>query len=339
MKNYILKSKKRSEIIILINEALDILESVGVPFESKTPKALESMALSFMAVAGIKKSWKEAKSLKNNWHLTTRQVIDFINTYYVDESTERKISSGSYDDIRRKHLKILVVSDLIINSGKNPNAATNDPTRGYSLDTDFQKLIICYSTAEWIIKLKLFTKNRKPLSEILERKRNIEKISVTLPGDKIIELSKGDHNQLQREIIEEFLPRFGKGTEVLYIGDTLKKILHIEKEKLASLNFFKLSHEELPDIIAYNKKKNWLYLIEAVHSSGTISELRLLELKKLLKKCTAELIFVTAFISSSEFRKWLPEIAWETEVWTADKPDHLVHFNGDKFMGPYKSNE
>lgn len=93
----------------------------------------------------------------------------------------------------------------------------------------------------------------------------------------------------------------------------------------------------MPDIIAYSKKNNWLYLIEAVHSSGPMSEIRVYELKKMLKDCTAELIFVTAFLTRTEFRKWIIDIAWETEVWTADNPDHLVHFNGNKFLGPYKS--
>jgi type II restriction enzyme len=329
MKSFVTKSIKSENIQKLINEALDILEKVGIPFEGKTEKALQSMALSFLAVAGVTKSWKEAKSLKEGRHLTTREIIKYINENY-----EEKISSGSYDDIRRKHLKLLVLADLILNSGKNPSAATNDPTRGYSLDTEFKALLRFYNTKEWDIKLKLFVKNRRPLAEILERKRNIEKIPVKLPGNKIINLSKGEHNQLQREIIEEFLPRFGNGCEVLYIGDTANKILHIEEKKLNDLHFFKLSHDELPDIIAYDKLRNWLYLIEVVYSSGPMSETRVLELKKLLRDCKAELIFVTTFISRSEFKKWILDIAWETEVWTADNPDHLVHFNGHKFLGP-----
>jgi hypothetical protein len=106
-------------------------------------------------------------------------------------------------------------------------------------------------------------------------------------------------------------------------------------DELNALKFFELAHDKLPDIIAYSKSKNWLYLIEAVHSSGSINELRRLELKTLCQNCTAEIIFVTAFLSRNEFRKWSSEIAWETEVWIADNPDHLIHFNGDKFLGPY----
>lgn len=112
--------------------------------------------------------------------------------------------------------------------------------------------------------------------------------------------------------------------------------MHIETEELEKLNFFELSHNELPDIIAFSKKNNWLYLIEAVHSSGPMSETRVLELKKMLKDCKAELIFVTSFLTRAQFKKWMLDVAWETEVWIADNPDHLVHFNGHKFLGAYK---
>jgi BsuBI/PstI restriction endonuclease domain/BsuBI/PstI restriction endonuclease HTH domain len=332
MTAFIKKSAKTSLNQKLINEALDILQKTGIPFESKTEKALQSMAMCFLAVAGVTKNWKQAKGLNENRNLKTRDIIKYINEHY-----EENISSGSYDDIRRKHMKLLLLADYILNSAKNPNAATNDPTRGYSLHPDFKNLITYYNTSEWEIKLKLFLKNKTSLAEILTRKRNIVKIPVTLPGGKEIQLSQGGHNQLQREVIEEFLPRYGKGCEILYIGDTSNKILHIEEKRLEKLGFFKLSHDELPDIIAYNAEKNWLYLIEVVFSSGPMSEERVFELKKMLKKCKAHLIFVTALTSKADFRKWSMEIAWETEIWMADSPDHVAHFNGDKFFGPYKS--
>src|SRR5207253_781907 len=126
-----------------------------------------------------------------------------------------------------------------------------------------------YGTAEWSKQLKVFNKDKPNLSEILLRKRNIEKIPVKLPSGKPLELSLGEHNVLQKAIIEEFLPRYGNDCSVLYIGDTSNKSLHMEAEELKKLNFFELSHDELPDIIAFSKKHNWLYLIEAVYSSGT----------------------------------------------------------------------
>jgi hypothetical protein len=329
MKNHISNSKKSKAVQKIINEALDILESVGIPFNAKSERGLERMAVCFLAVAGVTKDWKKAKSSEDNIHLKTRDIINIINKNF-----EENISSGSYDDIRRKDLKLLVLADIVLNSGVNKGSATNDPTRGYSLHPDFKKLIIDYKTAHWSKSLKAFTKNKPNLSETLARKRILDKIPVKLPNGKPIELSLGEHNILQKKIIEQFLPRFGSDCEVLYIGDTSNKILHIEEAELKKLNFFELSHDELPDIIAYSKKKNWLYLIEAVHSSGPMSETRVLELKKMLKNCKAGIVFVTTFLTKADFRKWMLDIAWETEVWTTDSPDHLVHFNGHKFLGP-----
>jgi len=332
MKDYISKSTKSKPVQKLINEALDILESVGIPLSTKSERGLERMAVCFLVVAGVTKDWKKAKSTDDNVHLKTRDIINIINKNF-----EEKISSGSYDDIRRKDLKLLVLADLVVNSGVNKGSATNDPTRGYALHSEFKDLIITYKTDKWNKTIKKFTKNKPTISEVLKRKRNLDKIPVKLPNGKPLQLSLGKHNILQKEIIEQFLPRFGNDCEVLYIGDTSNKILHIEEGELRKLNFFELSHDELPDIIAYSKKNNWLYLIEAVHSSGPMSEMRVLELKNMLKNCKAELIFVTAFLTRAEFRKWMIDIAWETEVWIADNYDHLIHFNGNKFLGPFKS--
>ena len=326
MKKYISKSTKSISVQRIINEALYILESVGIPMNTKSERGLERMAVCFLAVANITKDWSKAKESTN---LKSRDIINFVNKFF-----QENISSGSYDDIRRKDLELLVLSDLIVNSGVNKGSATNDPTRGYALHSDFKKLITLYKTDNWDKSLKSFNKKRPNLAELLSRKRNLIKIPVKLPNGKPLDFSLGKHNELQKEIIEQFLPRFGNDCIVLYIGDTSNKLLHIETEELKKLNFFELSHDELPDIVAYSKKNNWLYLIEAVHSSGPMSETRVLKLKKVLKDCKAELIFVTAFLTKAEFRKWMLDIAWETEVWTADNKDHLVHFNGHKFLGP-----
>jgi hypothetical protein len=326
-------AEKPEKIRTLIEEALIILESVGLPLNKKGERALEVMAMSFLAVAGVTKSWKEAQGQTEHRNLKTRDIISYINENYFEN-----ISPGSYDDIRRKHLKLIVLADLIINSADNPSASQNNPTRGYTLDNDFKELIKHYGTGDWDIKLKLFNKNRPSLSDILARKRDTKKIRITLPSGHILEFGQGSHNQLQREIIEEFLPRFGFGCTVLYVGDSSNRFLHKDDDKLSELGFFDLADDLLPDVVAYNEEKNWIYLIEAVHSSGAMTEERIYELQKLLKDCKGDLIFVTAFISRTELRKHIKDIGWESEVWTADNPEHLIHFNGGKFLGPYRHN-
>jgi len=324
-------ASKSLEIQELINHALFILENFGIPIDG-TSRRIEKMAIVFLAIADIKSKsdFKSAKDLINDkFALGTREIIDYINSNF-----EEKVSRGSYDDIRRKDLKLLVLGDIALSS--SPNSDRNDSTRGYGLNPIYADLLRDYPSKNWSTKLKIKLKNVEPISEKLKRNRKIIKIPAVLPSGKKLDFSPGPHNKLQKAIIEDFLPRYGCGSKVLYVGDTAEKFLHLDKEELKRLNFFEVARTELPDVVAYSKKKNWLYLIEAVHSSGAISEVRLLHLKKITKACRAEIIYVTAFLDRKTFRKFIADIAWETEVWIADNPDHLIHFNGDKFLGPYK---
>lgn len=324
-------NEKTLQVQKLINTALYILDKFGIPLDT-TPRRLERIAIAFLACGDIKKitDFKKARDLNSGHALKTRDII-----IYVNKNFSEKISSGSYDDIRRKDLKLLTVSEIVLQS--SPNSATNDSTRGYSINPTYAELIRNFGAKNWEKMVSDLLKDIEPLNKKLKREREIAKVNVTLPSGGKLTFSAGEHNDLQKSIIEDFLPRYGYGAEVLYVGDTSDKYLYLEKEKLEELNFFEISHEELPDVIAYSKKKNWLYLIEAVHSSGPISELRLIQLQKLTKNCKADIVYVTAFLDRTKFRQFIADIAWETEVWIADNPDHLVHFNGDKFLGPYKT--
>lgn len=324
-------SQKTPQIQELINTALYILETFGIPLDA-SPRRLERMAIAFLACGDIRQpaDFKNVKDLSSGYSLKTRNIIIYVNNHFGES-----ISSGSYDDIRRKDLKLLTVAEIVLQS--SPNSATNDSTRGYSINPTYSELIRSFGAKNWEEKVSNKLKSIEPLSKKLKREREIAKVNVTLPFGGRLTFSAGEHNDLQKAIIEEFLPRYGHGAEVLYVGDTSDKYLYLEKAKLEELSFFEISHEELPDIIAYSKEKNWLYLVEAVHSSGPISELRLIQLQKLTSSCSAEIVYVTAFLNRTKFRQFIADIAWETEVWIADNPDHLVHFNGDKFLGPYRN--
>ena len=317
----------------LINQALQIISAFGVPM-NETPRRLEKMALALLALADVKKysDWSKAKDAADGRALTTRQIIDYENKYLGEH-----LSSGSYDDIRRKDLAYLLPSQIVIHS--DPNTARNDSTRGYSLSTEVSEIVRMYDQTDWQHKVAEFMEDRTTLAEELSQIRNVPRVSINIPSGKKLDLGSGGHNVLQKEIIEDFLPRYGFGAEVLYVGDAEKKLLHVEGERLDSLNFFHLGHGELPDVVAYSPSKNWLYLIEAVHSANPISPLRLRTLKELTRECNAPIIYVSAFPDRQAFRKEIANIAWETEVWIAESPDHLVHFNGEKFFGPYSEPE
>ncbi|OWV09743.1 BsuBI/PstI family type II restriction endonuclease [Fibrobacter sp. UWH1] len=322
---------KTEKVKKLIFAMLDIFEATEINLENLTDRRKEKMACACLAVAGIKCALKEARSMMNGIFLRTRDIIAFENENYGET-----IAMGSYDDVRRKDLRPLIELGYVVNSADFDMSATNNPTRGYALSAPFCKLVQSHGTKTWKKTLAVFLEMQHKLREELERRRASEKVPVTLPSGLNLELSAGEHNILQKRIIEDFLPEFGMGAQVLYVGDTSNKYLFRDDKSLKSLNFFELEHDELPDIIAYSKEKNLLFLIEAVHSSGPMSESRIASLKGLLKKCSANIVFFTAFLDMKEFRKWLTQIAWETEVWIADIPHHLVHFNGSKFLEVYK---
>ena len=165
-----------------------------------------------------------------------------------------------------------------------------------------------------------------------------EKTSIKFPNGKKLHFSPGVHNELQKAIIEHFLPRFCDGGEILYVADSTDKDKLYKKKKLRELGFPDLDHGMLPDIIAYSRKKDWIYLVEAVHTANPWIQTRKVNLENLLNgKCNSGIIYVSAFLDRGKFRTWVPDLAWETEVWIKEEPDHLIHFNGHKFLGPYKN--
>ncbi len=326
-------SGNKTEIVKkLYSDMLDILVAIGIPLETlSTDRRKEKMAGACLATGQVVSSLKETKSVMNGMFMKTRDIIDFENKHYGEN-----ISPGSYDDIRRKDLKILVEEGIVINSSTLDRSATNNPNRGYALDAQFASLVKAYGTKQWKDKLDYFTTMRDSVRKELEKKRSLARIPVTLPSGIPLELTPGEHNLLQKKIIEVFLPIWGFGAQVLYVGDTADKYLYRDNETLASLHVFTLEHEELPDIVAYSKEKNLLYMIEAVHSSGPMDEVRVNRLKRQLKNCTAETVFFTAFLNRKMYQKYCLNIAWNTEVWIAETPDHLVHLNGYKFLEIHK---
>ncbi len=326
-----IKINKSPRVKKLILSMLDILEAVGIPLEQEGDRTKVRIAEAALAVAGIRRSFSEAVSSDEKHFLTTRKIIEFENDYL-----EGNYSSGSYDDIRRHHLILLTTAGYVVNSSQLDTQSTNNPTRGYAASPMFAELLRSYGTKSWKKTLENFKLKNEELKEQLARKRELERIPVILPSGVEVRLSAGEHNELQRDIIQKFLPVYGFGAEVLYLGDTTDKYLVREDEKLKALNFFELEHEELPDVVAYSKDKNLLFLIEAVHSFGQMGEIRVRKLKEKLQDCTAQLIFVSAFENKKIFRKFSADIAWESEVWIADNPDHMIHFNGYKFLEIHK---
>lgn len=124
-------------------------------------------------------------------------------------------------------------------------------------------------------------------------------------------------------------------TLLIYAGDTGEKWGYFDSKALNDLGVEVDSHGKMPDVVLYWSENNWLILVESVTSHGPVNPKRHAELARLFESSTADLVFVTAFPTRSIMSRYLGEIAWETEVWVADAPSHMIHFNGERFLGPY----
>ena len=324
------------------NEVLSILKAIGFPIgsgtEFATPLRQKRVANILMGVANLRPD-QDLYDIcyygdGTDFAPRTRDLIRFINEHYGE-----KIADSSYDDIRRKNLDFLVEAGVVVRAANRPGAATNDGTRGYSISSDAVELFRQFGDPSWNTVISSWTSKAGRLFDKLARPRKQRLVSVSLPDGSSLALSEGKHNDLQKAIIEDFLPRFLLKPELLYLGDTSKKILIHDAEALKKIGLQSFSHDTLPDVVAVDHDRGWIYFIEAVHSANPISRLRHLTLEKLSADCTFGRVYVSAFLDRDAFRQWVAELSWETEVWLASDPSHMIHFNGDRFLGPHAPNQ
>lgn len=195
------------------------------------------------------------------------------------------------------------------------------------------RLISQIQTQELEKSISRFLEYHEKLIDIYASKKKMTMMPVRINGADF-SFSAGKHNELQKAIIEEFAPRFAPNAECLYVGDTIKKDLVKNVRKLETLGFEITLHDKMPDVVLYREDKNWIYFIESVTSVGPMDPKRILEIEDMTKDVIAGKIFVTAFLDFKTYKKFSEALAWETEVWIAEMPEHMIHLNGDKFLGP-----
>lgn len=275
-----------------------------------------------LAMAGLKAHDKWVSST-NEW-IRIHDVIAFTRDNYGVAYAE-----NSRETIRKQAMHHFRNAAFIEDNGK----ATNSPNYRYRLTGEMLTLMRSYGSREWKAKLTSFLSNHESLIDLYSSKRDFNRMPVKI-NDKDFTFSTGDHNRLQKAIIEEFAPRFAPNTECLYVGDTTEKDLVKNEERLKELGFEITLHDKMPDVVLYSEEKNWLFFIESVTSVGPMEPKRIIEIEDMTQGVTAGKIYVTAFLNFKTFKKFSESLAWETEVWIADMPDHMIHLNGDKFLGP-----
>lgn len=308
-----------------ITDARAILVELGLP----PPQCNEMSCVTLLALAGIRPRGSWANAMRSRTSVS-KGVMTFVREHYKKDYAE-----NTRETFRRQVLHQFVQAHVAEYNPFEPDLPTNSPKAHYALHPDMVPVLQAYGTDKWKTEAAAFKKKHGSLSFIYGGHREAqEMVAVTIGEGKELKMSPGLHNEVEKAVVQEFAPRFAQGAKLLYLGDTAKKALLLDEKGLKDVGFPLTDHDKLPDVVLYVAENNWLFLVEAVTSHGPMTPKRIVELRELLKGSKAGLVFVTAFPDRAEFRKHMADIAWETEVWLMDHPEHMIHFNGDRFMGP-----
>lgn len=307
-----------------IEEALSVLKVLDFPRAQINDRS----ALCLLALLNLKSDqpWSAAE----NPLVGITPIMNWVREHY-----DRPYAPNTRETFRRQTMHQFVDSGLALYNPDKPERPVNSPSAVYQIAPEALAVLRQHGTPQWSSALAIYQQNRVGLAERYARARDMNLIPVKIPGGAVLELSSGDHSALIAAIIEQFGPRFAPGADLIYAGDTGQKMGYFNEEQLHGLGVVIDQHGKMPDVILYDRQRNWLLLIEAVTSHGPVDGKRHDELARLFANSSAGLVYVTAFLGRKAMGKYLSEIAWETEVWVAEAPDHLIHFNGDRYLGPH----
>lgn len=308
-----------------LEEAKAGLKAIGMPVQQQNDRS----AYTLLALLGLKEA--DDWSIATNKPMRIVEIMDFMRNYY-----NKDYKPNSRETIRKETIHQFCEGAIAERNTDDNERATNSPNYGYRITEEALELFKAYNSNKWNGQSESFILEKGTLYGKYQQIRELFFIPVKI-NEQVIQFSPGKHNELQKSIIEDFAPRFAPGSEVLYVGDTAKKDLIKNKEKLKELGVKITDHDKLPDVVLYRVEKNWIYFIESVTSVGPVSVKRRTEIEDMLIDCHCGIIYVTAFLDMSSkngFKKFIDSIAWETEIWVADQPDHMIHLNGDRFLGP-----
>ena len=308
-----------------IKEALSILNDLGVPRQQQN----ERSALTLLSLLGLKPAskWKDAADPL----MGITPMMEFFEQHYG-----KKYAPNTRETVHRQTVHQFMQAALIVANPDKPSRPTNSPKAVYQVEPSVLKLLQGFGKPEWKGNLQKYLRTVDILKKLYAREREMRRLPVSLTNGQEIRLSPGGQNVLVKKIMDDFCPLFTPGGYVIYVGDTQAKWAYFDSDALALLGIEIQEHGKMPDVVVHHAEKNWLVLIEAVTSHGPVNPKRRQELKASFSGSTAGLVFVTAFLDRKAMLKYLNDISWETEVWIAESPTHLIHFNGERFLGPYE---
>ena len=314
---------------IVVKEKVDAARAILKALKAPKAQRNDRSALTLLGLLdlGSAAPWRDASAPLRG----VTEIMDWMASSYG-----KKYAPNTRETIRRFTLHQFVQMGLVLLNPDDPTRPTNSPKNVYRIEPGALALLRRYGTDEWDGALPTYLSSVAGNNRLAEQARAMQRIPITLPDGRRFELTPGGQNVLVREIVEAFAPRFTPGGYVVYVGDAGRKHLVHDERYMKKLGVEIDPHGRMPDVVIHHVERNWLVLVEAVTSHGPVNVLRHNQLKDLFAGSTAGLVFVTAFLHRAAMRGYLPEIAWETEVWVADAPEHLIHFNGERFLGPYE---
>ncbi len=309
-----------------IADATRILAALGLPRAQQN----ERSALCLLALLNLtpEGSWVQAE----NPLLGITPIMKWVREHY-----QKQYAPNTRETVRRQTMHQFVAAGIALSNPDEPTRPVNSPKTVYRIEPAVLALLRSFGTRRWQKNLTAYLATRDTLVARYARERNRNRLPVRIEPGKEITLSPGEHSELIRAVIEAFGPRFVPGGVLIYAGDTGDKWGYFDAETLSRLGVGVDMHGKMPDVVLYCPERNWLLLVECVTSHGPVDGKRHDELAHLFAESKAGLVYVTAFPNRAVLGRYLGEIAWETEVWVADAPSHLIHFNGMRFLGPYQA--
>jgi len=314
-----------AEVHSNINQAIEIIKQLGLPEGQQNERS--ALCLLALLDLGPDKNWDQSKKRL----IGITPIMEFSKNEYG-----REYAPNSRETFRRFTMHQFLDAGIVLYNPDNPSRPVNSPKAVYQIEEATLNLIKKYGTAEWDLALEKYREGRETLVELYAKERQQKKIPVKIAEDQEIFITPGEHSRLIKSIVEEFGPRFVPGGVLIYAGDTGEKMGYFDEALLKELGVEVNVHGKMPDVIIYCPERKWLILAESVTSHGPVDGKRHRELQMLFKESTVGIVYVTAFPDRVLMARYISDIAWETEVWVADAPSHLIHFDGVRFLGPYE---
>ncbi len=311
-----------------LKAARQILVSLGLPRAQQNDRS----ALCLLALLNLTpgKPWSDAE----NPLIGITPIMEWAREHY-----KREYAPNTRETIRRQTMHQFCQAGIAVYNPDQPDRAVNSPKAVYQIESNALTLVRTFGSPAWHNALFEYLEKSGTLAARYAMEREQTRIPVQISPGQTVTLTPGEHSDLIRAIIEEFAPRFAPNSVLIYLGDTGDKLAYFDAPLLSELGVEVESHGKMPDVVLHYTAKGWLLLVEAVTSHGPVDGKRHTELTDLFSNSTAGLVYVTAFPNRNIMSRYVANIAWETEVWVADAQSHLIHFNGERFLGPYNSPE